>query len=220
MRAGGERRSERSEARFVAGAARPERIPRASAAEVAFAGRSNVGKSSLLNRLIGRHGLARVSKTPGRTQQINFFALGEEVCFVDLPGYGFAKVPRPIQESWRQLVEAYLTARPALRGVIVIIDARRGLGDEDRRLIEFLDAHGIASVLVANKIDKLSGSARKQLETALRREHRGEEPILFSARSGEGATELWQRVRALTAVERGAARREKGIKKPTVEPVR
>src|SRR5271169_4067206 len=96
-------------ARFVAGAADPAHLPKLTYPEIAFAGRSNVGKSSLLNRLVGQHKLARVSKTPGRTQQINFFLIDERLTFVDLPGYGFARVPAHVQQQWKQLVEAYLT---------------------------------------------------------------------------------------------------------------
>jgi GTP-binding protein len=177
------------EARFVAGAATIERIPPATLPEIAVAGRSNVGKSSLLNRLVRRHGLARVGKTPGRTQQINFFAIGDRLTLVDLPGYGFARVPLAVKEAWRRLVEHYLTRRAELRGVVVLVDARRGIGDEDARLLEFLAAHGVAAQLVATKIDRLKRSERAALLRSLE-----PDTLLFSATSGEGVDELWEAI--------------------------
>jgi GTP-binding protein len=191
-----------SAAWFVAGAARPEQLPPEGPAEIAFAGRSNVGKSSLLNRLLGRRSLARVSRTPGRTQQINFFAVGEALRFVDLPGYGFARVPARVQEDWRVLVEHYLRRRRSLRAVVVLIDARRGLEADDEHLLEFLDAHGVASILVATKVDKLKRSERR---AALAFEGPdGRQPVPFSAVTGEGFAELW------AAIRRAARRRGGG----------
>lgn len=182
------------ETRFVAGAARPDQLPPEGPPEVAFAGRSNVGKSSLLNRLLGRRSLARVSRTPGRTQQINFFAVGGALCFVDLPGYGFARVPLRVKEEWRVLVEHYLAVRRTLCVVVVLIDARRGVEADDARLLDFLDAHGIASILVATKIDKLKQSERR---AALARVE-GRQPLPFSAATGEGRAELWTALGRLT----------------------
>jgi GTP-binding protein len=184
------------DARFVVGATRPAELPPEGPPEIAFAGRSNVGKSSLLNRLLGRRSLARVSRTPGRTQQINFFAVGEALRFVDLPGYGFARVPLHVKEEWRVLVEHYLGGRKALRAVVVLIDARRGLAADDARLLDFLDAQRIASVLVATKIDKLKQSERRAALASADRD--GRRPIPFSAATGEGAAELWGVLRRLT----------------------
>lgn len=189
-------------ARFVAGAARAEHIPKPHGPEIAFAGKSNVGKSSLLNRLVGHHGLARVSKTPGRTQQINFFAIGDELTFVDLPGYGFARVPRAVQDEWRVLIEHYLSGRRTLRAVVVIIDVRRGVEDADAALLDFLDAQGVVAILVATKIDKLKRSERARLLAAAAGGRPGLEPIAFSADTGEGAAELWQALRAAARHER------------------
>ena len=195
------------EARFVAGAATPARIPPGSVAEVALAGRSNVGKSSLLNRLVGRRSLARVSKTPGRTQQINFFAIGDELMLVDLPGYGFAKVPLAVVESWRRLVEAYLENRPQLRGVVVLVDSRRGLSDEDRELIDYLGSIEIECCVAATKIDKLKRSER----AARIRELEAELPVhsltVCSAVTGEGVPELWRRIRDMGAARPHRERR-------------
>ncbi|MFN8641378.1 MAG: ribosome biogenesis GTP-binding protein YihA/YsxC [Candidatus Binatia bacterium] len=143
------------QAEFVAGAARLDRLPPPRQPEVALAGRSNVGKSSLLNRLVGRRALARVSKTPGRTQQINFFAVDGRLLLVDLPGHGFARVPLPVKAQWRGLVEGYLHGGRPLRGVLVLVDVRRGLQAEDEQLLDFLHAVGVPACIVATKVDKI-----------------------------------------------------------------
>ncbi|MDX2170983.1 MAG: ribosome biogenesis GTP-binding protein YihA/YsxC [Deltaproteobacteria bacterium] len=176
-----------AEAIFVAGAARLDRLPPPRLPEVAFAGRSNVGKSSLLNRLTRRRSLARVSKTPGRTQQINFFAIDARLLFVDLPGYGFAKVPLAVKDAWRGLVEGYLTADRPLRGVCVLVDIRRGLLPDDQQLLDFLAAHDIAAQIVATKIDKLTRGARAGALRAI-----GADVIGVSAETGDGISELWR----------------------------
>ena len=140
---------------------RLDRLPPPTLPEVAFAGRSNVGKSSLLNRLVGRRGLARVSKTPGRTQQINFFAVDERLLLVDLPGYGFARVPLAVKEQWRGLVEGYLRAGGTLRGVVVLVDVRRGVEpDDDAAARRSSRRTASPALLVATKIDKLGRGER------------------------------------------------------------
>ena len=179
-------------ARFLAGASDPAHLPRWNYPEIAFAGRSNVGKSALLNRLVGQHHLARVSKTPGRTQQINFFLVDERILFVDLPGYGFARVPVAVKGRWKELVEAYLTRREKLRAVVVIVDLRRGVGPEDVQLIAFLSAHQIAAVIVATKADKLAYGERQRRARALAVAVSPMPVIVCSASSGEGVTELWK----------------------------
>lgn len=166
--------------------------------EIAFAGRSNVGKSTLINRLTRSPGLARTSSTPGRTQQINFFLLPEKLVFADLPGYGFAKVPERIRATWKPLLERYFETRDTLRGVVVILDARRGLKPDDQTLLDFAASQSRPVVVVANKIDKL-----KQAEKAkLTRELSALVPdwLPFSAVTGEGERELWRRLTALAAV--------------------
>jgi len=177
---------------FVAGAATLDRLPPPRQPEVAFAGRSNVGKSSLLNRLVGRRALARVSKTPGRTQQINFFAIDERLLLVDLPGYGFARVPLAVKDEWRHLVEGYLRAERPLRGVLVLVDVRRGVLPEDEQLLGFLAALDIPTGVVATKIDKLGrGERTVALARLATGAAGGRAPIGFSAISGEGADAVW-----------------------------
>ena len=185
-------------ARFIAGAAEPAHFPALPYPEIAFAGRSNVGKSSLLNRFVGQRGLARVSKTPGRTQQINFFALGDRLTVVDLPGYGFARVPAAVQTQWRVLVEAYLSGRPNLCGVVVLIDLRRGIEDDDWLLIDYLGRHHIPAILAATKADKLSYGERQRRGAALSAAGRGQlqAVVLTSAHSGEGVQRLRHEVDA------------------------
>jgi GTP-binding protein len=158
---------------------------------VAFVGRSNVGKSSLLNRLVGRQKLARVSKRPGRTQQINFFLIDDRIVVADLPGYGFARVPKPVQEQWKWLVERFLSGAHDVRLVAVLVDARRGMQAEDRRLLEYLAAVRRSPVLVATKIDKLTRSQRKPFEAQFGRDANQIATVISSAATGEGLAALW-----------------------------
>jgi GTP-binding protein len=147
--------------------------------------------------LTGRRNLARVGKTPGRTQQINFFAVGEDLILVDLPGYGFAKVPVAVKEAWRKLIEAYLRGRRQLRGVVVLVDSRRGVSDEDRELVEFLAAIEVPCCIAATKVDKLKRSERGKLLAELERALPVHSVVPCSATTGEGIGELWERIRAL-----------------------
>jgi len=185
-------------ARFVAGAADARQLPRAPYPEIAFAGRSNVGKSSLLNRLVGQRHLARVSKTPGRTQQINFFVIDERLTFVDLPGYGFARVPVAVKEDWKILVEAYLTDRQALRAVVILVDLRRDVEADDRLLLDFLRARRIPVIVVATKADKLAYGERRRRAQALAAAVAAHDValVICSANSGEGIAELWAQINA------------------------
>jgi GTP-binding protein len=187
------------QATFLAGASDPAQLPKHDLPEIAFAGRSNVGKSSLLNRLAGRHALARVSKTPGRTQQLNFFDLNGEMVFVDLPGYGFARVPEHVRAQWKALVEGYLSRRRQLRGVVIIVDVRRGVEDDDRLLIDYLAAERIPVLLVATKIDKLARGERKaRLQALALRPLRGVSALVgLSASTGEGIVDLWREIERL-----------------------
>jgi len=183
---------------FIAGAARLDRLPPPRLPEIAFSGRSNVGKSSLLNKVVGRRSLARVSKTPGRTQQINFFTVGERLLLVDLPGYGFARVPLAVKDTWRGLVEGYLTARRPLRGVFVLVDVRRGVEADDAQLLDFLAAHELPAQVVATKLDKFTRGARAAALARIAAAS-GVQPIGFSASTGDGTAEIWQRIDSWTA---------------------
>src|SRR5215469_5843084 len=144
------------EARFVAGASNPAALPPEGLPEIAFVGRSNVGKSSLVNALTGRRMLARISNTPGRTRQINFFDLGGSLMLVDLPGYGYAEAPKSAVKSWTSLVRHYLQTRATLRRVCLLIDSRHGIKDIDRPLMRILDTAGVAYQMVLTKADKAS----------------------------------------------------------------
>jgi len=185
-------------AEFAAGAAKKSQIPASKGPEIAFAGRSNVGKSSLLNMMLQRRGLARTSNTPGCTRQINFFdvkvASGPELSFVDLPGYGYAKVSKTEARDWKVLLEEYLKTRPTLRAVVILVDIRRGLEDEERDLVEFLGLRkDLVVVVVATKMDKLPRNQHKP-ELAKLRKAAGVEVIGTSAESGAGREELWDRI--------------------------
>jgi GTP-binding protein len=144
------------EARFVTGAAEPSALPIEGLPEIAFAGRSNVGKSSLVNALTGRRMLARTSNTPGRTRQLNFFDLGGELLLVDLPGYGYAAASRVVAERWTALVHRYLRSRASLRRLCLLVDARHGLKEPDRSVLQILDRMGISYQIVLTKTDKIS----------------------------------------------------------------
>jgi GTP-binding protein len=204
-------------AAIVESAGRLDQFPRGERPEVAFAGRSNVGKSSLINRLLGRRGLARTSSTPGRTRTINFYLVNEAVLFADLPGYGYAKVSRSLQEDWWALVEGYLTHRVPLRGVVHLVDARHPPTDRDQGLQDFLVAVGAPSVVVLTKADKVPRGQRRAVQAAAARLlglARPEMGLFFSAETGEGAPELWRAVDALLAVPSGRLRDRAGAPFP------
>jgi GTP-binding protein len=182
---------------FVAGAADADAIPPSRLPEIAVVGRSNVGKSSLLNALTGRGHLARVSSTPGRTRQINFFTLGNRLMLADLPGYGFARVARSESDRWRALISAYLMGRANLRRVLLLIDARRGLMAPDREAMDFLDRAATPYQLVLTKADALTPDATAEA-LAETKGAAGNRPALYpivlatSAKSGAGIAELRQ----------------------------
>ncbi len=167
--------------------------------QVAFAGRSNVGKSSLLNALLGRAGLARVSRTPGRTRGIAFFEVEGRYAFADLPGYGYAKVSREARGSWKVLVEGYLGSCRLLRRVYLLVDARRGPGEEERMLAGYLAERRIPHRWVGTKADKLAPRERREAEAGFTGGEwlaSGGVPVLVSARTREGIDVLWRDIRA------------------------
>jgi len=183
---------------FLKSAFEESHYPPADRPEIAFAGRSNVGKSSLLNVLVNRKKMARISSTPGRTRAINFFQTrNNRMYLVDLPGYGFARVPLEVRASWGKMVETYLRKRSNLKAVVVLVDIRRGLTKGDRDLLNWLQKYGITSIPVLTKADKLS--RHKSLDRARQMEKELEElssgrPRVFSAKTGEGKEEIWKRI--------------------------
>ena len=166
--------------------------PETGLPEVAFAGRSNVGKSSLLNALVRRKSIARVSKTPGRTREINFFKVNDSFVLVDLPGYGFAKISKERRADWRPLIESYLKLTPQLKGIVLLLDIRRDPSDDDRAMLDFLSAVEIPTIVAATKADKLSRSAVETRVTSLGNQLglSQDQLIPFSSRTGQGRDEL------------------------------
>jgi len=186
-------------AEFVTSAAKPAQYPAAELPEIAFAGRSNVGKSSLINVLVNRRHLVKTSSTPGRTQTINFFEINSNLIFVDLPGYGYARVPEAVKKTWGPMIETYLSGRRTLRAVVVIMDMRRTPREEEQNLIAWLKHYSIARILVLTKADKLSKTRQNQKRTAWAAAL-GEakaDLILFSAKSRQGREDLWQAIEKL-----------------------
>ncbi|AGF79537.1 ribosome biogenesis GTP-binding protein YsxC/EngB [Desulfocapsa sulfexigens DSM 10523] len=167
-------------------------LPEATLPEIAFAGRSNVGKSSLINTLVGRKSMVKVSGRPGKTQGLNFFQISEEAYLVDLPGYGFAKVSRGMQDNWQTLISSYLESRTSLCCVVVIMDLRHEAKVQDTQLISWLKQHSINYLPVYTKADKLSGNLRQKNAAILDAGHtiHSSQRILFSAKTGMGKEEL------------------------------
>jgi len=184
-------------AEFVKSATQPSEYPPGNLPEIAIAGKSNVGKSSLINTLVNRKKLARTSSSPGRTQVVNFFRVDNRLSLVDLPGYGFAKVPLEVREAWKPMVETYLQTRETICLVILILDSRRGLSSEDSTLLDWLDYHRIPAGIVLTKADKLSQweRARQKKDLAGIRLLEGRPLLFFSAVTGEGKDELWGWIR-------------------------
>ena len=184
---------------FLKSAVKPMHYPETTLPEIAFAGRSNVGKSSLINVLVNRKNLVRTSSTPGRTQLINFFVVNGNFMLVDLPGYGFAKVPLAVKKEWGPMIETYLSRRAELRGVVLILDVRRVPNAEDKQMLDWLRAYNIPALLVVTKCDKVSKNERSKqagiiartLGVSLTELH------FFSALSKDGRDGILARIEAL-----------------------
>jgi len=182
-----------NDCRYLYSVANPEDFKDEPYPQVAFAGRSNVGKSSLLNRLVGIKNIAKVSRTPGKTRAVNYFLTDTNLMLVDLPGYGYAKVSKSIKEHWGELIEAYLLDNDRLKGVVHLVDSRHPPTPLDQSLNEWLNQNGLNYLIVLTKIDKLSGNqagrsvaqAKRTLVLTV-----GTEPLTFSAKTGQGKKEL------------------------------
>ena len=173
-----------------------EQLPAPTLPEIAFAGRSNVGKSSLLNALLGQRQLARVSSTPGRTRSVNFFFVEGRFLFADLPGYGFAKVPTDVRGAWRGLIDGYLTDRPSLAGVMLLVDSRHPPHETDLMLAAWLHEKEIPFLVLATKVDKVSSSKREAHLGALAEAFgvAGDDVLPVSSVTAEGMPELWRQI--------------------------
>jgi GTP-binding protein len=186
-------------ARFVKSAKQPDDFPHDQRPEIVFCGRSNIGKSSLLNALAGTHGLARTSSTPGRTQTINFFLIDERMYFVDLPGYGYAKTSKEERADWGRMIEGYLQGRRELKLALMLVDCRMPPTESDKMMKQWLDHHRIPNAVVLTKTDKLS---KNQLNQALRTSGsvlQTKETIAFSAVTGQGKDAVLSRIREAIA---------------------
>jgi GTP-binding protein len=186
-------------AEFITSAVRPDQYPPPAGPEIAFAGRSNVGKSSLINCLVNRKRLVKTSSTPGRTQLINFFSINAAFNLVDLPGYGYARVPEKIRRQWGPMVERYLSSRRTLKGVVLLMDIRRTPGEEEGNLLDWLEEHQIPCLPVLTKADKLSNTKQRRQVQAIG-DHLRIDPaalILFSAKTRLGKEKVWAAIEEL-----------------------
>ena len=184
---------------FLTSSWQPHQFPADQGAEVAFAGRSNAGKSSALNAITGRKDLARTSKTPGRTQLINFFAMNERQRLADLPGYGYAKVPEKMRDHWRQLMERYVETRESLAGVVIVMDSRRPLTDFDLQMLEWTGAQNLPVHLLLTKADKLGRGESMATLKKVRSSVEGATAQLFSAVTKTGVDEARKEVLKMLA---------------------
>lgn len=197
----------RVSARFLTAAADARHFPAAGPPEIAFLGRSNVGKSSLINSLLGDK-VAKTSSTPGRTRTINFFEIRfagrprPDLLFVDLPGYGYAKLPRDVTAEWPKFIEPYLRERSALALAIVLVDTNIPVQQSDKQMIEWLQATGRPYLVIGTKADRVSGNALRNALRKMQEEFQLEQVLPFSARTGAGRDELWRALRATAGLEK------------------
>ena len=187
------------EVEFAGAIGRPGQAPPAALRQVAIAGRSNVGKSSLVNAIVGRKKIARVSGTPGKTREINFYAIDGRFHLVDLPGYGFARAPDSVRDAWKKLIEHFLSGNELLDGLVLLLDARRGVQAADRQLLEYLGANDIPVLVALTKIDKLNRSGQARAVSEVRRELGlpSDQVLATSARTGQGVETLQKSLLAL-----------------------
>lgn len=187
---------------FIKSAARPGDFPDDTGVELAVVGRSNSGKSSAINAIVGSKKLARVSKTPGRTQLINFFSIGDDRRLVDLPGYGFARVPDKVRADWNELIGAYFEGRRSIAGLLITVDIRRGLNELDRRMLDWAAELDIPTIVLLTKADKLSRGGAQAQAHALRKDVSVKvKTIPFSALKGMGVEEARVELRACLALD-------------------
>ncbi len=189
---------------FITSGVHPGDFPELGLPEIAIAGRSNVGKSSLINKLVNRRRIARVSNTPGRTQLLNFFTVNDRFSICDLPGYGYARVPAAVQRQWGPMVERYLIEREPLRALLLLVDVRREPGEWESQVATWTSAQGLALIPVVTKIDKLSKSKRRLAieKVAMQLGFSARQVVGWSAVSGEGLDDLWRAIqRQLPAEE-------------------
>ena len=181
-------------ANFITSAPALASCPPSEWPEIAFAGRSNVGKSSLINCLLNRKGLVRTSSTPGRTQLLNYFAINEALYFVDLPGYGFARAPRSVREKWQPMVHGYLEGRESLRAVIWLLDVRRDPSSEDLEFLDWLEENEIPTIPVVTKVDKVSKNELGRCLAKISNVTGLEKELLnpFSVQTRQGHKEVWE----------------------------
>ncbi len=186
-------------AEFVKSATNPSQYPEELLPEIAFVGRSNVGKSSLINTLVNRRQLVKTSSTPGRTQLINFFDINSTFSFVDLPGYGYAKVPASVRKNWGPMIETYLSGRKTLKGAVMILDLRRLPGQTEMDLVDWMAHHRIPGLLILTKTDKLSRSRQlvRHRDIAETLGIEKDRLLLFSAKTRQGKDQIWEMIERL-----------------------
>jgi len=191
-------------AEFIISAVSPKQYPAGDLPEIALAGRSNVGKSSFINRMVNRKSLARTSQKPGKTQTLNYYLINDAFYFVDVPGYGFAQVSKSERASWGKMIETYLLERKQLKCVIQIVDIRHEPTADDRMMMDFLKYYQLSTIVIATKADKISrgkwNKHLKQIRDGLQLE-KGTPLIPFSAKTGEGKEEAWQVIRQYIGVQ-------------------
>ncbi|MFC7684517.1 ribosome biogenesis GTP-binding protein YihA/YsxC [Ureibacillus sp. GCM10028918] len=182
---------------MVISAVKPEQYPEDGLPEFALAGRSNVGKSSFINKMIGRKALARISSKPGKTQTLNFYKIEEQLFFVDVPGYGYAKVSKTEREAWGKMIERYITARSVLRAVVLIIDLRHPPTNDDIMMYDFLKYYNIPAIIIATKADKIKKGKWDQHKKVVREAlemDKNDPLIVFSSETGLGFEQAWQEI--------------------------